>query len=59
MNWPKDKQRCICKRCTREILEEKYLFIGYFYCRMCKNALETDSWFQEFVKDKRFVNIEN
>jgi len=53
-------ERYICKRCNREINNtEKYLFFGYYYCRECKHTLETDSWFQEFVKDKRFREIEN
>jgi len=54
-----NKHKMNCKRCTKEITFEKYLFFGYYYCRECKQALESDSWFQEFVKDKRFVNIEN
>jgi len=49
----------ICERCTTEIKLEKYMLLGKFYCQDCMNALEKDSWFQEFCKDTRFRNIEN
>jgi len=53
-----EKIVCTCKRCTREILEEKYLLLGFMYCRQCMNALETDTWFKEFCKKHNWVQIE-
>jgi len=58
MNYPQDKPRYICARCTKEIQLEKYLLLGFFYCRECKNALESDTWFDTFCLEKGFIQIE-
>jgi len=59
MSFPPDKIRYICARCTTEIQLEKYLLLGKYYCRACKNALENDTWFDTFCLEKGFIQIEN
>jgi len=53
-----ENKNCPCLRCTRIIKEEKYFLLGKYYCRDCMKMLETDTWFQEFCRDKRFRQIE-